>query len=109
MDTIFDQFTKEEQLTILEIARFALSDADIYEYVMGKMDMSDLEAKTLQEKIELATNGMGDEVKDSYPEGVCPDCQTEIPIGAPEGWSCPNCGHACYSRYQVTKNDDKTR
>ncbi len=35
-------------------------------------------------------------VKDSYADGLCPDCGFDIPEDAPEGWECPNCGHACY-------------
>jgi len=45
-------------------------------------------------------------VKDAYEKGCCPDCNVEIPVGAPEGWNCPNCGHACYSVKQ-TKSADK--
>lgn len=26
-------------------------------------------------------------------EGVCPDCQTELPIDVQEGEECVNCGH----------------
>ena len=39
-------------------------------------------------------------VKDAYPKGRCPDCGEKIPKNAPEGWGCPNCGHACYSEQQ---------
>ena len=37
------------------------------------------------------------EVKNAYPDGVCPDCGRNIPSDACEGWECPNCGHVCYS------------
>jgi hypothetical protein len=35
-------------------------------------------------------------IKDSYPNGVCPDCQEEIPNNVKEGQVCTNCGHAFY-------------
>ena len=57
MKNPMEKFTKEEQLTILEIARFALSDGDIFDYVADKLDLSDKEVKTLQQKIEGVTNG----------------------------------------------------
>jgi len=28
-----------------------------------------------------------------YEDGVCPDCQKEIPKDAPDGGECENCGH----------------
>jgi len=47
-------------------------------------------------------------VKESYPNGVCPDCQKPIPNDAPDGWTCPNCGHACYNSYvPLTKKEKK--
>lgn len=49
-------FTKEENLTILEIARVALADADIFDYIADKMDIADSELKNLQEKVNKATN-----------------------------------------------------
>lgn len=36
-------------------------------------------------------------VKLAYVGGVCPDCEENIPDNAPEGYTCENCGHACYS------------
>ena len=50
-------FTHEEEVTILETARVALSDADIYEAIADKLDLADDELKALQEKIEKVTNG----------------------------------------------------
>lgn len=32
-------------------------------------------------------------IKDGYDDGVCPDCQEEIPDDAVEGEECSNCGH----------------
>ena len=46
---ILSAFTKEEQLTILEVVREALTNN--YEYVADHLDMSDEEIKALQEKI----------------------------------------------------------
>jgi len=40
-------------------------------------------------------------VKDEYENGVCPDCQEEIPDGAIEGSDCENCGHVfSYSKQE---------
>lgn len=49
------EFTLEEQGTILELARFALSDADTFDYFVEKLDLSDAEVKALQGKLEKAT------------------------------------------------------
>ena len=51
-------FTKEEETIILEAARVALSDADLYEGVALDLDLSDDVLKALQEKIESITNGV---------------------------------------------------
>ena len=32
-------------------------------------------------------------VKDSYDDGLCPDCEEEISNNAIEGDECGNCGH----------------
>ena len=56
----------------------------------------------MPKKMEILT------VKESYPNGVCPDCSTKIPVDAPDGWTCPNCGHACYNSYvPLTKKQKK--
>jgi len=36
-------------------------------------------------------------IKDSYPEGVCPDCGVLIPDNTVDGTECKNCGHVFYS------------
>jgi len=56
MKNPMEKFTAEEQLTILEIARFALSDGEMFDYVADKLDLNDGEVKDLQEKIEVVTN-----------------------------------------------------
>ena len=45
-------FTGEEELTIFELARVALSDAEIFDHIVDKLDLSDNDGKELQEKIE---------------------------------------------------------
>ena len=40
----------------------------------------------------------------SYPKGVCPDCQDDIPKEAQEGGQCSNCGHIFWVE---RKDDDK--
>ena len=32
-------------------------------------------------------------IKDCYPDGRCPDCETTIPDDVREGEECVNCGH----------------
>ena len=44
-------FTDEEMLTIMELARVALSDAEVYDYFSDKLDISDKDMKELQEKV----------------------------------------------------------
>jgi len=51
-----DIFTKEEESTILEIARVALSDAEVYDYFADKLDLADDELKALQGRIESITD-----------------------------------------------------
>ena len=36
---------------------------------------------------------MNEKVKACYENGVCPDCNQDIPEGAVEGDECTNCGH----------------
>jgi hypothetical protein len=56
MCDIFDGFTQEDKLNILEIARVALGDADFYEGMVRCLDMSDEEAQKLSVKIERVMN-----------------------------------------------------
>ncbi len=35
-------------------------------------------------------------IKDSYEDGICPDCGEEIPDDVVEGQACENCEHAFY-------------
>ena len=35
-------------------------------------------------------------VKDSYEDGVCPDCSEDIPDDCVDGQECSNCGHVFY-------------
>ena len=36
-------------------------------------------------------------IKDSYPDGICPDCSLDIPDNMVDGGECINCGHIFYS------------
>jgi len=36
-------------------------------------------------------------VRDNYPDGACPDCQTPIDQDATDGDACPDCGHVFWS------------
>lgn len=49
-------FSQNEETTILELARVALADAEIYDDIADKLDISDKELKALQKKIENVTN-----------------------------------------------------
>ena len=40
-------------------------------------------------------------VKDSYEDGICPDCNENIPDNVVEGDSCKNCGHVFYKEIQL--------
>lgn len=40
-------------------------------------------------------------IKESYPDGECPDCSNYIPTDVADGESCLNCGHVF-----VSKSDD---
>jgi hypothetical protein len=48
--------TNEELTIVLEAARVGLSDAESYEHIADKLDLSDKELKSLQGKIESVTN-----------------------------------------------------
>ena len=50
-----DLFTEEDEITILEIARRALADAEIFDEIAGELDISDHELKKLQKRIEKET------------------------------------------------------
>lgn len=53
-----DKFTKEQQSVILELARVALADADIYDKVAEELDLSDCYLKGLQIMIEAVSEGI---------------------------------------------------
>jgi len=42
-------------------------------------------------------------VKNSYPNGECPDCTLPIPDDVVEGGECESCGHAFYEQVIVKK------
>jgi len=46
-----ESLSEEDLLTIFEAARVALSDAEVYEYIADKLDLSDEYLKDLQEKL----------------------------------------------------------
>ena len=52
----YDPFTSEEMGTILELARVALSDAEVYDYFADKLDLTDKEMKALQKKVHKKTS-----------------------------------------------------
>jgi len=52
------KFTNEQQSTILELARVALADADIYDKVAEELDLSDCYLKGLQIMIEAVSEGV---------------------------------------------------
>ena len=37
------------------------------------------------------------QVKNSYPNGICPDCSLDIPGNATEGSECINCGNVFWN------------
>jgi hypothetical protein len=41
----------------------------------------------------LGLLGMKKQVKDNYPDGICPDCGEPIPDDAEDGSACENCDH----------------
>jgi len=51
-------FTDEEKDVVLELARMALSDAEVYDRFADILDLSDECLKELQDKIESHTNGV---------------------------------------------------
>ena len=46
-------FTECEELTVMEAARVALTDAEVYDWLVDKLDLSDKELKILQEKMQI--------------------------------------------------------
>ena len=51
-----DPFNDEEEGIVYELAREALSDADVFDLFANKLDLSDKELKKLQEKIRAITD-----------------------------------------------------
>lgn len=49
-------FDYDDEGTILELARVAITDSEVYDYMAGQLDLSDEYLKKLQEKIEAVTN-----------------------------------------------------
>ncbi len=48
------------------------------------------------------------EIKDSYPDGKCPDCGEQIPVDITDGDKCSNCGHIFF-RLENGKRIDEMR
>ena len=46
-----------------------------------------------------------DGIRDEYPDGLCPDCDTPIPEDAVEGDQCENCGHVFWFERDVDDYD----
>lgn len=46
-------FTDSERTTLLEAARIALADADVFDYLASEMDIADDELKSLQQRLEV--------------------------------------------------------
>lgn len=51
-----DPFDDEEEGTLLEIARVALNDEEVYDYFADKLDLSDKELASLNKKVMAITN-----------------------------------------------------
>lgn len=51
-----DLFTEEDETIILELARRALADADVFDEMANELDLTDGDLKKLQRKIERATD-----------------------------------------------------
>ena len=51
-----DPFNDEEEGVVLELARMALADAEVYDRFAEELDLTDRELKSLQKKIEKITN-----------------------------------------------------
>lgn len=65
----------------------------------GKITDVDLEISTVGVERTPKTNG----VKDSYEDGICPDCSEGIPDNIEEGISCINCGHVFWKEHNSEK------
>jgi hypothetical protein len=51
-------FTEEEQVVILEMARIAMGDGFIFDEVAAALDLSDEYLIQLRDKVEANTNGI---------------------------------------------------
>jgi hypothetical protein len=45
---------------------------------------------------------------DSYPDGVCPDCQEPISTTTENGFDCKNCGHVFWEDIEEYHDDKDT-
>ena len=50
------------------------------------------------------------EVKDAYEEGICPDCNADIPDDVKDGEACKYCGHVFWkiSEYDYIEDEHET-
>lgn len=83
-------FTPEETLVILETARRALSDADIFDELAGDHDIADDQLKALQEKLQAAMDE---------------NCRDEIQLDTRESGEALELDGECANDYRFT---DKT-
>jgi hypothetical protein len=47
-------------------------------------------------------------IKDSYPDGKCPDCGEQISVDIIDGDKCPNCGHV-FHHLEDSKRTEELR
>jgi alkyl hydroperoxide reductase subunit AhpF len=114
-----DKFTDEQVLTLLEMVRVAMSDAEIADSIADKMDMSDEELISLREKLtEELSREQTDEEKEYVNNGgfLCPICKkgpifadgsVEVDGGvACQGITCESCGASWNDIYRLIGIDD---
>ena len=54
--TVGKNLADEDLLNVFEIAKFALTDAETFDYMANKLDINDEEMQTLRDKVNVVLN-----------------------------------------------------
>jgi len=119
-----NNFTSEEQVTILEIARFFLEEADSFDRVSEHLDLNN-------EEVQGLFNRIADELKDDEPKSEwdkkreayikngfskCPYCQSDhiegggVSVDGDYAWQevrCVDCNKAWEDIYKLVDVEEK--
>ncbi len=105
MDDEFLPFSWEEykkycEHKVTEQEKWVLDDLAEGKYLFFKNNKYEVNAAFLGAILEFKIN----KVKESYEDGICPDCSEDILNDVVEGDECSNCGHVFTEEKSLSQN-----